>query len=165
MPSDSLEELTAPENVSTNARDFWLERAAWAAMLLAVIAAALGLLGPGPLSWRTARSEDGRIEIEYDAIARYEAPSTLRIQMSPASGKHELHLSRAFVDAVKVEQFIPEPAAMAVQGDTIAYTFAADRAERLRVVVRYKHQEFGSRSGVAALADGSVADFQQFVFP
>jgi hypothetical protein len=163
--SDTLKELTSPANVQTNARDWWLERIAWVLMLLAVAAAAAGTLGPGPLSARTARSADGRLEISYDAIARYAAPSTLKMQLAPTDDQHQLSLSRSFVDGVQIDDLQPVPLSVASRGGRMVYTFAADKSEPLSIVVRYQHQEFGSRQAVAAVPGGSEVDFSQFVFP
>ena len=80
-------ELDTPRQQTIQRREWIAERIGWVLMAVVLFAASLGWLGPGLFSSRVVRSSDGLMEVEYDAIERYDAPCKLTIHLHGAS-KH-----------------------------------------------------------------------------
>ena len=113
-----------------------------------VIAALLGLLGPGPLSRRITTSTDGLLSVDHHIIQRYQAPAKLLIGYQvPTSGTGviRLHLSRSFTDRISVEQIAPEPQSMEMTENQLVYSFrTSDLTGDGKIQCRFKHDEYCS---------------------
>lgn len=145
------------------------ERGGVLLIALILVAALLGLLGPGPLSYRKASSSDGNLSVEYYAIQRYAAPAEWVVRFrgaSPDTGFVRLGVSRTFTDSVAVEEITPRPASVEMQDGRLVYTFqTADLRGEGIITIRYKHEEMGPVRCVVDLADESRAQVTHFVLP
>lgn len=82
-------------------REWRLERIGWTLIALFVLAGLLGLLGPGPLSWATARSDGGLVEVEYQRFTHWVADDTVEIRVAPdavGAGAFEVTLTGDWVE-------------------------------------------------------------------
>jgi hypothetical protein len=142
-----------------------VQRIGWLIMASFVVAALLGLLGPGPLSSRRLASENGRLIVEYSAVERYQAPSELRIRVLQPASPFELGISKAYLDTLEVEHITPPPASTETRGDALYYTFATGNDEQeVLVILRYQHASTGRR-GAEVAAGAARVSIQQFVLP
>jgi hypothetical protein len=163
-------ELEHPDQRRVAQREYVAERIGWGLLAVILVAALVGLLGPGLLSWRTRASQDGQIAVEYSALARYEAPAELIIhcpgqQASPV----RIRLARTFTDKVAIESISPEPDAVAGEGSSLVYDVRlVDPPEWGAVRIRYRHTSYGRVRYNVRLGDpenGSSVQITQFVFP
>jgi hypothetical protein len=103
-------------------RGWIFERAGWAAMALAAMAAMLGVFGGG---W-AARAEvrvGGALTVEYSRFARALSPDELTVNWRPRGEQSELWIERAYLEQFQVDEIQPTPAAVGVDRDRIYYTF------------------------------------------
>ena len=155
MPDRELEQDPVFER-----RSFAVQRAAWILLTIIVAAATAGLLGSGPLA-RASATVPGAFTVEYERLARYQAPQTLRIHLQPAltSGREaRLWISRAFLDSSKIETVAPTPlrvegAAMAKPGDP------------LFVALNLQAEQIGLVDGRIGVDGGPDVAFKQLVYP
>lgn len=101
-----------------------LEQVAWAILALIIIAALLGLLGPGPLSESVAGEQNSDLWIDYERVARYQAPLTIRVHLrpqAPATSPARISINRGFYEAVEVRAISPEPLAQHVTTDQVIF--------------------------------------------
>jgi hypothetical protein len=63
-----------------------VQRIGWAGMALVLAAALLGLFGSGPLSWRSAWSDEGTLLLRYERFARANANQELLAQLIAPPG-------------------------------------------------------------------------------
>ncbi|TPG61217.1 hypothetical protein EAH89_01265 [Roseomonas nepalensis] len=95
-------------------RRVWLaSRIAWWAMGAALLLAAGGAFGDGPLAEAEAASGDGSVTVRYDRFQRSDAGSPLLIRLAPrpgAAGEARFCLDHAFSRAWQVTEI--EPAAL-----------------------------------------------------
>ncbi|MCC7364820.1 MAG: hypothetical protein IT303_10650 [Dehalococcoidia bacterium] len=141
-----------------------LERVGWVVFALIIVAALAGLCGPGPLSSSTTR--EGSVEVQYDRLLRLEAQVTLAVTGVPEGGELHVTLSSAYLEDVRIEEVIPEPASVETAADHVVYTFAAAAdAEELRAVFVAKPERIGRLRGEAGVEGGPSVSFTQYVFP
>jgi hypothetical protein len=137
-------------------------------MALILLAALLGLLGPGPISYSNLLTPDGKLAVEYYAIERYEAPTQLRIRIRPAGDEITVRLaiSRTFTDNITPQNIAPEPESVEIERDRIVYSFrVSELDERALVIYRFKHNELGRLRYEVGLADGASLAISQFICP
>lgn len=175
LDSDHLQRLRKRE---------WLtERAGMFAIVLTLICALLGLLGPGPLSHRVQASADGALSVEHYAIERYESPTQLRVSFrhdatgnAAESGKPEretsesqtvtIGLSRSFTEHVQIEAITPQPISARLGDDQIEYSFLLSELQGPGTVVfQYAHTSVGSVKYSVTLADEPRVQISQFILP
>jgi hypothetical protein len=161
-------ELDDPDSLRLQSREWIAERIGWVLIAAALLAAVLGLLGPGPLSHRYASSSDGRLSVEYYSIQRHEAPAELIIRLPDVQRQDEIRLavSREFTDRITTESITPEPERIEMQGERLVYhVAAADSGGEAVVVVRYRNTAMGRLRYEVALEDGPVVSISHFVCP
>lgn len=165
----SIEQIESPASLRTQKREWAFERIGWGICALILVAAVLGLLGPGPLSDRTATSKDGTVHVEYSAFERYEAPSELRIRVQPKTLQNNtvrLAISRSFADETTIDNIAPEPLATEMQGDKLIFVFQVTEIDDdWLVVCRYTHDTYGSLSYEVGLDGGDSVSISQFIYP
>jgi hypothetical protein len=144
------------------------ERIGWLVIAGLLLAAVLGLLGPGYLSHREAASADGRVRVEYYAIERSERPNVLRIHAQPERGAEHLRLalSHTLTEEASFESIVPEPERMELEDDRIVYVFRAAEIEASGLITyRYRYEDFGWARFQINLDGGSEVEVTQFVCP
>ena len=171
MPANhkSVHDLETHDNHVHNRREWVLERIGWCVAGAILLAAVLGLLGPGPLSHEQASSADGSIAMDYYSIERYESPAKLRIWVRAKEQRGDsvrLAISRNFTDRVTPETIVPNPVSVEASGKYVVYTFRVrDLAEDQPIVFRYKHDSYGSLDFAVGTTGHEPLQVSQFILP
>ena len=96
----------------------------WIALGLFLGAALAGLFGSGPLSSARASDPGGGLAVNYQRFVRAGAGQRLLFEIdTPAAGPVELRLSRAYLDAIRVEHVLPPPASTTAAGEWTTFVF------------------------------------------
>lgn len=145
------------------------QRIGWIVWSLIVVAACLGLLGPGWLSDREAASADGGLTVGYERFLHYHNPSQLTIT---CNGSHldgdafRIRVARSLLDQMQILRIDPEPEHHQVNEDAVLYEFQRDpQADGVKVVFHVEYERYGNVEGEIALTDGDPVTFRQFVYP
>ena len=150
-------------------RDWRAQRIGRIAMALVVVAALAGTFGDGVLSSRTARTDDGRLEVEYDRVARHGAPQPLRVHVAaraPGDSIVDLWIDQRYVYGLVMREISPPPAETWAGGERLIYRFRLTDLPRTAVIVfQAEASELWSRSGAVGLVNGDSVRFRQFVLP
>jgi hypothetical protein len=151
-------------------RRMWRARTAGKWLLIALVAAAAaGLFGKGPLSTGKVSDPDGRLTIEHERFARFQAPATLRFRFAPGAareGKVRVWIERAFLEEIKIDTIVPEPEASELAGDRMRYTFAvAEGSAPSGGAIHFQPETIGRLGARAGLEGGAPVEFRQFIFP
>lgn len=108
---------------------WWVfEKVVWLAFTVVILLDVLGFFGRGPVASAQLRTADGSVQVDYDRIAPYETPSTLRIRFTTAAvrhGKIQLWVSDSMVKELGAQRVIPQPAASMLDQGGILYSFPA----------------------------------------
>lgn len=168
-PIASTLELERPDQQALQDREWRQETIGWGFMAIVVVAAALGLLGPGPMSYRQATSTDGTLSVEYYAIERYESPAELRIAIRRAATDQSplrLVVLRSFCEQIQLESFSPDPRHAELAGEQLIYEFATARgSDAHQIVLRYRPLLRGALPIRIGLEDQAALEIQQFICP
>jgi hypothetical protein len=87
------------------------ELAGRAVMILVVTAAALGLLGRGPLSHASQRSTDGTMTIDYEPIARHGTSTNITVHVHQPSDTNPIKLlvNQQVIEPMGYQHAVPLP--------------------------------------------------------
>ena len=151
------------------------QRLLWVAMVVIIVAAALGFAGSGPFARDThsATLAGGTIEVEYPRFLRYHAPQSLEVTVdAPAASGDTLRvaITPPFADSARIDDLDPEPGSTSLSSDGAVYEWTVDDWSRpVRVALQYEADDIGAvRSTIRVTAgDGVEASFdlRQFVLP
>lgn len=162
-------DLELNEDISFQEREWTAERIGWGALLLVVLLALLGLFGNGPISWTSATSDSGDLEVSFERFGRRGGSQTLtvRAEASAASkGAWEIDISRDYLGAVRMDAMTPQPDSVSAVPGGSRYTFlqASDDAD-LEVELSLTPTTLWGASGDIGLADGDPVTVRHFFFP
>ena len=146
-----------------------LHRLGWLIFAGLLLAALAGLLGPGPLSSRTAEAGPA-LAADYRRFVRNHAPEDLRIRVVPPAGQGSIRLlvNNAFLEATELRNVKPEPDAVEVTPEGHVYVFEAPRLGSEEALILYRYEPDGAFSDIPvriALDGGPEVSFLQFVYP
>lgn len=151
-------------------RESALTRWAWSALLAApLVAVFAGLAALAALSRGVVVGRDGLARLEYSRLDRFAAPTTLRVQVSPAAEKNgalKLLLSYGYINAVRVRSVYPAPKRVEAAKDGVVFTFPAQGPKRpTTVVFQVEGIAYGALDGELEVAGGPALPFKQYLLP
>ncbi len=145
-------------------RSWRVQRVAWLAMILIVIAALLGLFGgEGVLNQAVLGDPGAALRVEYHHFDRVLDQTHLRLEVS---GTARLWITNSFLEHLLIEAIVPEPKQMIAGDERTTLVFELAEAEPFgAVVIYYKPQRVGLVSGQIGVDGGVTYAFQQFIYP
>ena len=133
-------------------------------MLLIVGAAAGGLFGSGLMSKATAGGAD--LLVEYDRFARYLSPVRLTIRTrADAAGAVIIRIDSKFIQDVKIDKIVPEPAGVETENGWLAFRFNAATPGEVAVQFDLIPDRTGPIRGTVASGNAAPVSIVQFVYP
>ncbi|WP_424136958.1 hypothetical protein [Roseomonas chloroacetimidivorans] len=150
--------------------DLRIVRCGWVVFALSVLAALSGLLGRGPLSSATSGEAGASLRAEYHRFGRYEGPTELRLHINPElahNGTLRIWIDRRFLEALALENVLPQPDTVELGTDRHTYVFAAPKlGGQTAITFRYKPTvKFRTVPVRLGTEDGPELAFWQFVYP
>ncbi|MDG9925668.1 MULTISPECIES: hypothetical protein [unclassified Pseudomonas] len=168
MNAEESRSRTEPvrENMPLQLRVWRLERLGWCCLLAVVLLALAGVFGKGPLSTAKASSADGRLQVEYQRIARNGAHSELLIHVQKAGERQlEIDLSGDLFDGVSIEAIEPQPLRSATSdGSGQRLLAAADGQGRVRLRLHLRAEGVG-RYGARIDSGTQHVALRQLILP
>ena len=173
---DSPPDAEVGQDLAFERLSWAVQRAAWVIAVLVLVAALAGVFGHGPLSNAAATSADGSLRVEYQRVLRNQAPSELRVRVTPgAEGRAVVWLAQDYLRKVRLRQVTPEPERAEVRSDRTVYTFHAAAGAgggEVEVVFHFDVQAMGRQrlemgrgdGGDGRAAPGAVSA-PQFILP
>lgn len=156
------------QNLRFQRRSWIVQRVGRALMALAVLAALLGLLGPGPLS-KASAGEEERLEVEYDRFLRQQGENRLTVKLGPGSAPGEearVWLDARYMQDNELQAVVPEPERVEATEERVVLVFALARpGAGLEAVVDLQPRAIGPVRGAIGVAGGPTARIAQFVYP
>jgi hypothetical protein len=146
-----------------------IERIGWIVMALILLAAFIGLIGPGPLSSTAAGEKGSQLWAEYNRFERYQSPNSMVVHVGAGSaqaGDLRLSLKRDFVENIQLDHISPEPKEIEASADQFTYIFAApDPTHPTTVTFHYEPNKFGQMPVRIGIEGGAALSFWQFYYP
>jgi hypothetical protein len=175
----SHQDVQIEEDPRFQRREWRVQRVAWLAFALIIVAALAGVFGRGPLS--KASVSGAGLRLHYERFARCRTPQTLTIQLTADDADAEQHviwISRDYLQGMEIERITPEPASERLAPGRIEFHFEqasggaatatadARSAETSRTITfSLLATARGTRSGALGLNDGPPIEFWQFIMP
>jgi hypothetical protein len=150
-----------------NERMWVIERITWTVMAALILLALLGLLGPGPLSQRTAGSPGDPMWIEYERFVRIEAPTELIVHVRRMNDEEQIgvSLARGYTERIEIESISPEPESSSLHDDGTSYFFSVASLTNEGVVTFHiRPRKAGSLRGDVG-GGGTRLSVSQFAYP
>jgi hypothetical protein len=145
------------------------QRIGWTIWSFLVVAACVGLLGPGWLSDREVASADGALTVGYERFLHYHHPSQLTVTRHGANlggDAFRISVARSLLDQMQIVRIDPEPEHYLVADDSVIYEFKQDlEARAVQVVFHVEYETYGNVEGEIALGGGEPVTLRQFVYP
>lgn len=160
-------ELEVRQDDRFQAREWRVERIGWLLMSFFVIAGLIGALGNGPLSWATARSNDGLVEVEYQRVAHHEADDSITLVFAPQAVEGDIvkvALLGSWVSGVDRQGLSPQPANETLVPGGVLLELPAEPGGSTSLTVSFRAQKYGPLSAEVVVG-GDRASFTQFVLP
>ncbi len=149
-------------------REWIAEWIGWLLLIGILLAALLGLLGPGPLSDVQIMTTDGRLEVKYDRFVHAESPGELRVRIQLATGgsKVVVQLDRSFTELAVLEDVSPQPERVELAHGGLKYHFAVSpQTPEASIVFRYRFNSFGRLKHTVSLSNETAVEVGQLIFP
>lgn len=129
------------EDYGTFQRRVWLiQRCAWIAFVLVLVACLSGFLGRGgPFSRESITFSQGNIEIPI--ISRWNAPDEIRVTFYPSAEERHLVLDSRFFDPFSVEGIDPPQQSTRFQNGRVDYVFPPDPLRASVAVFRLRTEQ------------------------
>lgn len=144
-----------------------LERVAWAAMLMIVVAALAGGFGHGPLS--RAQAGNGSLTIHYERLQRALTPTSYRIDADPAlaqQGTLALRFDQTLVDQMGTLEIVPQPSRVRSGPGYTEFDFdMVGTAGRATLAFDFHPAHPGRFAGRLLVPGQPAVQMDQFVYP
>ena len=161
--------LDMPEGEGVSRAEEWFHRAGWTLLGAIILAALAGLLGPGPLSSRTACAGPAFC-VEYERFVRNHAPADLRIRLTHDGerGPIRLVLGRQFLEGSQQDAITPKPDRVELLPTGQLHLIEAGWLGPRETLIVYHYRPEGTFSELPvhiALDGGPELRLSQFVYP
>ena len=163
-------ELDIAEDTGFHRRQGRFERIGATVLVLVLVAAALGLFGPGLFNRTRVATHDGALGIEFPRFARMQAPVHLSLEVRPApsSDRREARvwLSADYLERIDLERITPEPESSELGSDGTTLVFACDGGSGpLSIALDLRARVPGSTRGRIGTSATDAVELGHFVYP
>jgi hypothetical protein len=128
-----------------------------------------GVFGHGPVATSEVRSSDGRLEVEYERIARHASERPLRLTIRPGPARDttvDVWISREFVEGLNIRRIEPEASEEHAGDSGTTYRFrVSDPTRPAHIAFHVEPEDLGGRRATIGLVNGDSVRFKQYVLP
>ena len=148
----------------------WL-RVEWVGRVVMVcfVAAGLaGLLGRGPLSHRTKKTPESALAVDFEPIARSQAPTQVTFHIDNPTDSPELNLfiGSNSVEPMGLQRILPQPIATKAVPDGLTLTLAIPPGSKnAEIRLMLEPSELGENELIGQLEGHAPIRWTQFVMP
>ncbi len=169
-------------DIAFNRREWYIQRAAWAVMVLVLVAAAFGVFGKGAVSRATLRA-DGLV-VSYERFARHGASEQLTVTVMPqepravsaapaapaeleqSRNRVRIWLSRQFVDGIEMVGVSPEVESSSASSERVTYEFLPPNATQPTVITfSFRPEGYWRKRLRVGVEGGPTVEASRFVYP
>lgn len=163
MPEERYDGLQVDEDLAWQERAWVVQRVAWGAFAVVLLAAAAGFCGTGPASSATAG--DSRFQVSYHRFLRYQAPATVEVEVPVEGGEVTVWVDGSYLREMELQHVVPEPDSVEAGEARHSFTFMpAPDASRIVVAFSFRPGRFGRIEGRLG-ADDRAVTITHLIYP
>jgi hypothetical protein len=138
------------------------------AVVLFVIAGALGLFGGGIMGDEKVRDPQNQLEVQHPRFARHDSAYDVRITVQPAlirDGKVAIWIDHELLKDLVVEGVMPEPESVEKSDAGIVLHIRSDAKGPLFIDGYLRTRRFGPGEGRVGVVGGPTVHLKHFIYP
>jgi hypothetical protein len=154
------------EDMAYQLKVWRFERVGWYVLVLVVVLGLMGVFSRGLISSRDVRSDDGKIEVEYEMFHRNGSTNPMKISVNATPNTAvELELAGQLLEAFSIETLQPEPLRSRSSSQGIKLWLQTDLDGQATLYITLRGDGLGFfRSRIASPGTNGV-NLEQFIFP
>lgn len=145
-------------------RVLWTVSLAAPALLVAGVLAGLAMYSRG-----SAADDAGLVQLEYNRLDRFAAPTTLKVRVAPEAAKDrevKLLVSHSYMNGVRIRRIVPTPTRVESTDDGVVFVFNGPAAgSPLGVIFQVEGTAYGPLDGRLVLGKTTNVPFKQYMLP
>lgn len=145
-------------------RMLWTFSLAAPALLVAGVLAGLAMYSRG-----TVADESGLVQLEYNRLDRFAAPTTLKVRVAPEAARDrevKLMVSHSYINGVRIRRIVPTPTRVETTDDGVVFVFNGPAAgSPLGVIFQVEGTAYGPLDGRLVLGNTTRVPFKQYMLP
>jgi hypothetical protein len=154
--------LVTEEDVRFEQRWHRVQRAGRVLLVVAVLAALVGVFGTGPLAAATAHGPGGRFAVDYDRFVRSTQSTSLRISARDASGPATVAIAQTFLQATSLADVSPQPDSETARGGRVVLSYQGKLPDDIEL--QLAPEDIGVH-GATVWVGGVPVRFRQVTWP
>lgn len=154
------------EDMAFQMKVWRFERVGWYLLVLCMLLGLLGLFSRGVISSQDARSDDGKVRVEYEMFHRNGStnPMKISVRATPESTV-ELEIAGELLDGFSIETMQPMPQRMRSSGQGMRLWLQADAQGQASVYLTLRGDGLGLFRSHLNAAGSNDVKLTQFIFP
>ncbi|HWH87749.1 MAG TPA: hypothetical protein VNV36_13370 [Pseudomonas sp.] len=154
------------EDMAYQLKVWRFEHVGWYLLVLCMVLGLLGLFSRGVLSSQDARSDDGKVRVQYEMFHRNGSTNALKLSVHAApEATVELDIGGELLDGFSIETMQPEPVRMRSSAQGMRVWLQADAQGQATLYLTLRGDGLGLyRSHIRAAGSNDVP-LTQFIFP
>jgi hypothetical protein len=154
--------IVTEEDVRFERRWHRVQRVGRALLVLALVAAIVGVFGTGPLASATAEGPRGRFSVDYDRFVRSTQSTALRISSQGAPGPPTVAIAQSFLDATSLADVSPQPDSETARGNRVVLSYQGSLPDQ--VELQLAPEDIGVHRATVWVG-GAPVRFRQVTWP
>jgi hypothetical protein len=154
--------IVTEEDVRFEQRWHRVQRVGRALLVLALVAAVVGVFGTGPLASATAEGPGGRFSVDYDRFVRTTQSTALRISSRGAPGPATVAIAQSFLEATSLSDVSPQPDSETARGGRVVLSYQGSLPDQ--VELQLAPEDIGVHRATVWVG-GAPVRFRQVTWP
>jgi hypothetical protein len=125
--------IVTEEDLRFERRWHRIQRIGRALLVIAIVAAVVGVFGTGPLASATAEGPGGRFSVDYDRFVRSTQSTSLQISAQGAVGPGTVAIAQAFLQATSLSDVSPQPDSETARGGRVVLSYQGSLPDEIEL--------------------------------
>jgi hypothetical protein len=125
--------IVTEEDLRFERRWHRVQRVGRALLVIAIVAALVGVFGTGPFAAATAPGPGGRFSIDYDRFVRSTQSTSLRISARGTPGPATVAIAQSFLEVTSLADVSPQPDSETARGGRVVLSYQGSLPDEIEL--------------------------------